>query len=321
MKRFRQQRREFEPVYRRVHTMGSLRKRAEEALACLEACRLCPRGCGAERVSGQWGQCRTGRLAAVACAFAHHGEERVLRGTCGSGTVFFTQCNLHCVFCQNYETSHGQEGQELTAEELAQLFLGLEAAGCHNVNLVTPSHVVPQILEALPLAMERGFHSPLVYNTSGYDSLDTLRLLEGVVDLYMPDFKLWSVSASERYLLAGDYPAVAREAVREMYRQVGDLVVDERGIALRGLLVRHLVMPGMLDDTAAILGFLARDVSVDTYLNLMAQYYPAGQVPGSGLYASIDRGLERGEFNQARRLALRAGFWRLDPWPDTGWEG
>jgi putative pyruvate formate lyase activating enzyme len=222
------------------------------------------------------------------------------------------------VFCQNYDTSHGHEGRKLAAAELAHLFLRLQAAGCHNINLVTPSHVVPQILEALPIAIEEGFSLPLVYNTSGYDSRETLRLLDGVVDIYMPDFKLWTAEVAARYLLAEDYPAVAREAIVAMHRQVGDLMVDEDGLALRGLLVRHLVLPGMLADTRAIVHYLVQEISPHAYLNLMDQYHPAGQVPGDARFSAVDRYLNRAEFTQALKLARKAGLWRLDPWPILG---
>jgi putative pyruvate formate lyase activating enzyme len=252
-----------------------------------------------------------GRRARVASAFPHFGEEDVLRGWHGSGTIFSSFCNLRCVFCQNFETSQLGEGQELDARGLARVMVALQERGCHNINFVTPEHVAPQIVEALPLAIAMGLRLPLVYNTSAYDRLETLRVLEGLVDVYMPDFKLWDEGASRQYLAAVNYPAVAREAVREMHRQVGALQADEDGLALRGVLVRHLVMPGQLADTGAIVGWLA-GLSGDTYLNLMDQYYPAWKASSNPRFAAINRRVTGAEMAEAARLARAAGLWRLD---------
>ncbi|MDK1045210.1 MAG: radical SAM protein [Anaerolineales bacterium] len=255
--------------------------------------------------------CKTGRYARVSSHFAHFGEEDCLRGWHGSGTIFFSMCNLRCVFCQNYDISQAGEGEETEPERLADMMLELQGMGCHNINFVTPEHVVPQILEALPLAVEGGLRLPLVYNTSAYDSMDSLGLLDGIVDIYMPDFKFWDERLSLRYLLAKDYAAVAGRAIQEMHRQVGPLKFDERGLARRGVLVRHLVMPGEIAGTREIMSFLAREVSCDTYVNIMQQYYPAGRV-NSEKFEEIDRGLDGSEFKTAMDQAQEAGLWRFD---------
>ena len=229
-------------------------------------------------------------------------------GLGGSGTIFFSQCNLRCVFCQNFDISWEGHGRPVTAEQLADQMLRLQELGCHNINFVTPSHVVPQILEALVVAAERGLRLPLVYNTGGYDRLETLRWLDGVVDIYMPDFKFWKPETAQELAKAADYPEVARAAIKEMHRQVGDLVLDEHGLARRGLLVRHLVMPGGLDETREILRFLAREVSPDTFVNVMPQYRPEGL---ASRYPAIARPLSRAEFQDAVRIAQEEGLRRL----------
>ena len=302
---------DFEPAYIRLHRTGELSRRAQTALEGLSRCLVCPRCCGVDRLADQTSTCKTGRYAVVASHFPHHGEEDCLRGWMGSGTIFFSWCNLRCVFCQNFETSQGGEGLAVRPDELAVMMLQLQEVGCHNINLVTPEHVVPQVLEALVIAVEAGLHIPLVYNTSAYDSLDSLRLLDGVIDIYMPDFKIWGPEAAHRYLKAKDYPAVARAAIREMHRQVGDLVFDRSGLARRGLLVRHLVMPGHVAGSEAILRFLAEEISPDTYVNVMAQYRPAGKV-GPGQYSEINRPLTTAEYREALRVAAEVGLWRLD---------
>jgi putative pyruvate formate lyase activating enzyme len=239
------------------------------------------------------------------------GEENCLRGWNGSGTIFFELCNLRCVFCQNYDISHTTTGEEMHPEQLAQVMLRLQAIGCHNINVVTPQHLVPQILEALLIAVAEGLHLPLVYNTSAYDALESLQLLDGVVDIYMPDFKFWDAELAKRYFKAGDYPEVARANLREMQRQVGVLTCDEHGLAKRGVLVRHLVMPGCLDDSAAIMRFLAEALSPDTYVNVMPQYRPAGRVSGHN-YAEINRRISSSEYQQTLAAAREAGLWRFD---------
>ena len=273
-----------------------LERRAVRILATLVDCRACPRACGRNRLQDEVGDCRTGRRARVASWFAHFGEEDCLRGQRGSGTIFFAGCNLGCKFCQNHETSQGDEGRELDGEALAQAMLRLATEGCHNINLVTPSHVVPQILEALAIAVRRGLNLPIVYNSGGYDALETLRELDGVVDVYMPDFKLWSPELASRFLGASDYPAVARAAVAEMHRQVGILTIDS-GLARRGMLVRHLVMPGQVADSRQVFDFLA-SLSRDTYVNVMAQYHPAHRasrdpaLARSSSFRDVDRAVE-----------------------------
>lgn len=295
--------------------VDELRRRATEAVAALADCRLCPRDCGVDRLAGKWSACKTGRRARVSSAFAHRGEEDCLRGRNGSGTIFFAHCNLRCVFCQNYDISQairpGPSGEELGPREIASVMLSLQARGCHNINLVTPEHVVPQVLEALVPAVEGGLRLPLVYNTSAYDALESLAWLDGVVDIYMPDFKLWGRVAAARYLRAEDYPAAARAAIREMHRQVGPLQLDADGLARRGLLIRHLVMPGMLEETRSILEWIAGELGPDTYVNLMGQYHPAGKV-SSDSYPEIDRRLALGELAEAEATARELGLTRLD---------
>jgi putative pyruvate formate lyase activating enzyme len=305
-------RRDFVPAHVQAFEHGVLQTRVKTALEHLRECRLCPRACGVNRAENEAGVCRIGRHAHVSSAFPHLGEEDCLRGSRGSGTIFFAGCNLKCVFCQNAEISQFEEGQDVSAEDLAALMLRLQTAGCHNINFVTPEHVVPQILEALLPAGEGGLRLPLVYNTGGYDSLKSLRLMDGLVDIYMPDFKFWSEDRSARYLLARDYPAAARQAIAEMHRQVGPLRVDERGVALRGVLVRHLVMPGLLDETREIMRWLAEEVSRDTYVNLMDQYRPAWKVGAEGRYPEINRTLAPREFGEAEDAARAAGLWRFD---------
>jgi putative pyruvate formate lyase activating enzyme len=291
---------------------AELERRAEQALALLAPrCQVCPRLCRVDRRADVRGLCGSGRRAVVASVFPHFGEEDCLRGWRGSGTIFFSGCNLRCVFCQNWDISWQVRGEEASPWRLAELMLELQALGCHNINWVTPEHVVPQILEAMPYAVAGGLRLPIVYNTSAYDSLDSLRLLEGVVDIYMPDFKLWTAERARRYLKRADYPEVARETIREMQRQVGDLVLDERGLARRGLLIRHLVMPGLLDETERILRWIAEELGPGTYVNLMSQYYVSGRVGRDGQYAEIARRVYRQEYEQALAVAEELGL-RLD---------
>lgn len=305
-----------EPSYRKLHESGELAARAARALASLGSCRVCPRRCCVDRTRDETGFCRTGRRAVVASFGAHFGEEAPLVGTGGSGTIFFSSCNLLCTFCQNYDISHFRSGTEVSPEELADMMLSLQKAGCHNINLVTPSHVVPQILEALPAAVDRGLGVPLVYNTGGYDSMETLRLLDGVVDIYMPDFKFWGRKPAEEFCRAPDYPDRAREALREMHAQVGELELDSRGTAVRGLLVRHLVMPGDIAGTAEIMSFIAREISPNTYVNIMDQYRPFHLACHDG---RIGRSIFAREYARALQSAARAGLRRIDrkaryPW-------
>ncbi|HEY3473771.1 MAG TPA: radical SAM protein [Anaerolineales bacterium] len=301
----------FEPAYLCLYRTGELQKRAREAIGTLASCRVCPRDCGVDRLADKTAACKTGRYARVGSYFPHFGEEDCLRGWNGSGTIFFSWCNLRCQFCQNFDVSHVGHGQEARPERLAEIMLELQDQGCHNINFVTPEHVVPQILEALPLAIERGLQLPIVYNTSSYDSMESLRQMDGVIDIYMPDFKVWDSRTALKYLLAKDYPDAARRVIKEMHRQVGELKVDERGLAKRGVLVRHLVMPGGIGGTREIMEFLAREVSPDTYLNIMAQYYPAGKV-SKDKYPEINRGITRQEYGDAIAAAHEAGLYRFD---------
>ncbi len=300
-----------EPAYLRLLASGELQRRAAAARLRMMRCDLCPRRCGVDRLSSSQGAaCRTGSTAVVCSYGPHHGEEAPLVGRCGSGTIFFGGCNLRCVFCQNWEISHRGEGKVVRAEGLAAMMLDLQAMGCHNINLVSPSHVVAPTLEALAIAAVNGLRLPLVYNTGGYDSLETLALLEGVVDIYMPDMKFADSGVARPYTGVSDYAEVNRAAVREMHRQVGDLVLDGSGIAFRGLLVRHLVLPEGLAGTEATVAFLAREISPETYLNLMDQYRPcyrAAEFPG------LDRRISKAEFAAAVAQAKRYGLCRLDP--------
>jgi putative pyruvate formate lyase activating enzyme len=300
-----------EPSCLTLERSGALAKRVEEALGLLGApCRVCPRLCSVNRLADERGLCRIGRRAMVASHFPHFGEEDCLRGSRGSGTIFFSGCNLRCVFCQNHDISWQVQGEEVSSERLASMMLELQALGCHNINWVTPEHVVPQILEALPTALARGLRLPIVYNTSSYDSPDSLRLMDGVVDIYMPDVKLWTKERARRYLGKREYADVMRANVMEMRRQVGNLVLDEHGLARRGLIVRHLVMPGLLDETEAILRFVADELGPETYVNLMGQYYPAGR---TDRYEEINRRPHREELERAFEIADSLGLRRLDP--------
>ncbi len=262
------------PAYLELYEQGVLRERAVAARERLAACVLCPQVCRTDRLHGEAGVCRVGREALVAAYGPHMGEENVLRGWRGSGTVFFSGCNLRCVYCQNYDISQIARGRAADAAELAAIFLEVQGEGCHNLNLVTPSHVIAQILEALVLAVPRGLRLPIVYNTSGYDSVAALRLLDGVVDIYMPDIKYSDSALAQRYSGIPRYWDVARPALREMQRQVGDLRV-ERGLATRGLLIRHLVLPGDLAGSREVLRFVAEELSREAWVNIMDQYYPA----------------------------------------------
>ncbi len=275
----------------------------------LEKCCLCPRHCGVNRLVAEGGKCRITNQAAVSSYGPHFGEESPLVGGHGSGTIFFTYCNLRCVFCQNYTISQLGEGSAVGGEELARMMLSLQAKGCHNINLVSPTHVVPYILEALELAVSGGLYLPLVYNTGGYDSVETLELLDGVVDIYMPDMKYSDERTAGRLSGIKNYPQVNKAAVREMHRQVGDLQIDEQGVAQRGLLVRHLVLPSRLAGTEEVVRFLAQEVSTNTYLNIMAQYHPcykAFDIP------QLARPVNRQEFSEAIDLAHQQGLYRLD---------
>ena len=309
--------RDFEPAYVGVARAGGLEARVGVALEELRDCRACPRNCGVNRLNDETRVCHTGRHAVVASAFPHFGEEGCLRGWRGSGTIFFSLCNLRCSFCQNWDISQKQAGKECGAQEIARLMLDLQDRGCHNVNFVTPEHVAPQVVEAIAAAVPLGLNVPIVYNTSAYDSLASLGNLDGLVDVYMPDFKFWKPETALELARARDYPERAREAILEMHRQVGPLRFGPDGLAKRGVLVRHLVMPGQEDEATAILEWLAREVSRDTYVNVMGQYrpdYQVGQITRNGnvKYAGINRRPRPEEMERAYALARRAGLWRFD---------
>ena len=306
----------FEPAYLALYRSGELQRRVQTAVAGLADCCACPRDCGVNRLEDKTAVCKTGRYAIVSSYFPHFGEEDPLRGWNGSGTIFFSMCNLRCVFCQNFDISQVKSGLETPPERLAQMMLELQHLGCHNINFVTPEHVVPQVLEGLLVAVEHGLRLPIVYNTSAYDAMESLHLLDGVVDIYMPDFKMWDERLSLRYLKAKDYPQAARQAFKEMHRQVGVLKMDENGLAKRGVLVRHLVMPDGLAGTADIMHFLAEELSPDTYVNIMDQYHPAGKVSAGTIsgrkYEEINRRTTSSEVQQARKEAEKAHLWRFD---------
>jgi len=296
------------PAYRALLPTGELALRVERAYRMLERCRVCPRVCGVNRLENEQGECRTGRRAVVSSFHLHFGEEPPLVGRGGSGTIFFAHCSLHCQYCQNYEISQLGEGVEVGEEELAAMMLRLQQAGAHNINLVTPSHVVPQILAALAIAAQAGLRIPLVYNSGGYDALPTLRLLDGIVDIYMPDAKYAEPEAAWSYSQVKYYPRVNRMALREMHRQVGDLQLDGRGVARRGMIVRHLVLPERLAGTAEVMRFLAEEISRDTYVNVMAQYRPCYR---AGEYPPLRRRITVEEYQEAVDLAHAVGLHRL----------
>lgn len=302
----------MQPVYIKTYKDGILKERIERSLSLLSSCTVCPRLCKVNRLEGETGFCKTGRRALVSSSGPHFGEEAPLVGRFGSGTIFFAFCNLLCVFCQNYEISHGGDGEEVEPETLAGIMLSLQNRGCHNINFVTPSHVVPQILEALPIAIEQGLSIPLVYNSGGYDSVETLRLLDGIVDIYMPDLKFSKDIPALLYCKAPEYPVVVKAAIREMHRQVGDLVLDSKAHALRGLLVRHLVMPDDLAGTGEAMRFLAAEISRNTYVNIMDQYRPCGDGDDSERFPELQRRITPEEFQAARDTAQAEGLVRLD---------
>jgi putative pyruvate formate lyase activating enzyme len=297
------------PAYIALHASGELTARARQLQAILRDCTLCPRGCHANRLQGEIGKCRSTAEAVISSAGPHHGEEPELTGIGGSGTIFFTNCNLWCLYCQNYEISHLKMGEPISIEELAKRMLYLQSRGCHNINLVTPTHFVPQIVEALCLAAERGLQIPLVYNCSGYESVETLRLLDGIIDIYMPDIKYSNDANARRYSGVKDYWEHVRPAVKEMHRQVGNLKINRWGIAERGLLIRHLVLPNNLAGSEAILRFIAKEISPDSYVNIMDQYHPAfkaHRIPELARRVSL---IEYHRVIQlARELGLHQGF-------------
>lgn len=300
----------FHSAYRTLLESGELAKRVEQAHEQLKDCDLCARYCHTNRLKTIKGAvCRTGEHAVVHSFGPHHGEENPLRGWLGSGTIFFSWCNLRCVFCQNWEISHKGIGQEVQSEELAEMMLQLQARGCHNINFVSPSHVVAQIIAATHIAAQRGLDIPLVYNTGGYDSPEALSLLDGIIDIYMPDMKYGNSLLARKYSKVRNYFECNKAAVQEMHRQVGDLVLDEQGIALRGLVVRHLVLPENIAGTDEVLAFIANDISKNTYVNIMDQYHPCYRAHE---YPPLARMITEEEFQAALDMAESHGLARLD---------
>ncbi|HHT63926.1 MAG: radical SAM protein [Bacillota bacterium] len=296
------------PGYLLLAQTGELKKRADDAREFLKNCRLCPQLCGINRTVGEKGICRAGDSILVSSVTPHFGEEKVLVGKKGSGTIFFGLCNLKCVFCQNYELSHFGEGHKITVEQFADAMLQLQDLGCHNINFVSPTHFAAQIVQAVAIAADMGLNIPLVYNTGGFDSIETLKLLVGIIDIYMPDVKFWDEGKAYLYLKAKGYPKVMKAAIKEMHRQVGDLKIDENGLAYKGLLVRHLVMPRGLAGTKEIMIFLAQEISPSTYVNIMGQYQPCYLAKD---FPELNRAITRKELMDAVRLAEEAGLTRI----------
>ena len=297
----------FTPAYKLL-SAGVLSNKVMEAEEILKECTLCPRECRVDRTADQKGFCKTGDKPFVSSWGPHFGEERPLVGRFGSGTIFFSSCNLGCLFCQNYSISHLGEGVEISFEKLAEIMLTLQQGGCHNINFVTPTHQMPMILRSVQIASEKGLNIPIVYNCGGYESLHAIKLLEGVVDIYMPDFKYIDPEMALKYSYAKDYPEAAMAAVKEMHRQVGDLIID-KGIALRGLLVRHLVLPEEIAGTAGVVKFIAEELSKDTYINIMDQYHPCYKAFDN---PPLNRRITNKEYKEALRIAMEAGLRRID---------
>ena len=305
-------RKDFEPAYLRLERSGELAKRASELYAIYRRCRLCPRQCGVDRTKGERGICSSGSRAKVYSAHPHFGEERPLVGRSGSGTIFFSNCNLLCVFCQNWQINHRGDGSDASEDFIGRCMTDLHGAGCHNINLVTPTHVLPNIIGGLRIAIRRGLRVPLVYNCGGYEEVPTLRLLEGIFGIYMPDFKYGDSEVARRYSGVPRYVETTMEALVEMHRQVGPLTLDGRGIAVRGLLVRHLVLPGGLAGTRRVMEFIARELSPDTYVNIMDQYRPCFKAVD---HPPLNRRITTEEFREAVAIAREEGLRRLDGFP------
>jgi putative pyruvate formate lyase activating enzyme len=298
----------FTPAYLLLHP-GALSDKVREAEEILKDCTLCPRQCKVDRTSGGRGFCKTGDKPFISSYSPHFGEEKPLVGRFGSGTIFMGNCNLGCIFCQNYSISHLGEGTEMSFVKLADIMLSLQKQGCHNINLVTPTHQMPMMLRAIIIASEKGLKLPIVYNCGGYESLNAIKILDGIVDIYMPDFKYIDPAMAKMYSKAEDYPEAAMAAIREMHRQVGDLVTDQRGIATRGLLVRHLVLPEEIAGTAGIVKFIAEEISKNTYINIMDQYHPCYKAFD---YPSLNRRITHQEYADAIQIAIDAGLKRID---------
>ncbi len=296
------------PSYLELLEKGELEKRIEALYERMSPCRICPHECKVDRLKGEKGFCKVGGKPVVSSYGPHFGEERPLVGTNGSGTIFFTWCNMACVYCQNWDISHLGEGDEITVEDLAKIMLILQVWGCHNINLVTPTHQIAFIVEAIKIAAEKGLNLPIVYNCGGYESVETLKLLDGIIDIYMPDIKYMDEKVAFKLSKVKNYPKVVKEAVKEMHRQVGDLIIED-GIAKRGLIIRHLVLPGDLSQTEEVIKFVAEEISKDTYFNLMDQYRPCGD---AWKYPPLDRMINKEEWNRALQWAYKYGLKRLD---------
>lgn len=295
------------PGYIKLKEEGTLDERLKELEKMADPCTLCARRCNALRKQGRLGYCQAPFQLYVSSAFPHFGEERPLVGSGGSGTIFLTHCNLRCVFCQNYEISFYGDGAATSILALANMMIRLQEVGCHNINFVTPTHYVPHIVRAVSLAVEIGLRVPLVYNCGGYESLEVVRLLEGIFDIYMPDIKFLDPQLSQRYLNARDYPEVVREVVREMQRQVGDLRTNTEGVAERGLIIRHLVMPSHIEDTKEVLRFVREQISENAFVNIMAQYHPCHR---AFQFPEISRRITRTEYMEALEFAKNIGLKR-----------
>jgi putative pyruvate formate lyase activating enzyme len=302
---------DFEPAYLSLHRTGELKQRANTLWAVMEECRLCPRECGVNRQTGERGFCRAPGAKLVVSAFnPHFGEERPLVGKGGSGTIFLTHCNLRCVFCQNWEISHLGRGNNSSIDELAKMMLKLQKIGCHNINLVTPTHYSAAIVKALDIAATKGLHLPVVYNTSGYERLEILKLLDGIVDIYLPDFKYWDKAMAAKYSAGAErYPELTRAAVGEMHRQVGVAKPASNGIMQRGLMIRHLVMPNDTSGSVKIMEWIAENLPKDTYVNIMAQYRPVYKAYD---YPEISRRISGEEYDKVVNRAVEIGLTNLD---------
>ncbi|MEM7826456.1 MAG: radical SAM protein [Candidatus Aenigmatarchaeota archaeon] len=304
-------REKFKPSYLLIGKK-EMEERIEKLYKILEKCELCPRKCHVNRLKGEKGVCLSGEKLKVSSYFPHFGEEDVLVGTHGSGTIFLSNCNLKCIYCQNYEISHLGEGEEYSEEEVAEMMLYLQKRGCHNINLVTPTHFAPQLVKAIGIAGKKGLEIPIVWNCGGYENVEVIKLLEGIVDIYMPDIKYGSNEGAKKYSNppVADYWDRCREAVKEMHRQVGDLKIDERGLAYRGLLIRHLVLPRNIAESEAVLNFIAKEISPNSYVNIMSQYYPAGEVIlNPNKYPELRESI-REDYLKAIKLAIKLGLTR-----------
>jgi putative pyruvate formate lyase activating enzyme len=295
----------FVPHYINLHKTSELKKRVPLLNDILKNCKLCPRQCGVNRLKGEVGFCKAGEELMISSAFPHFGEEPPLVGNRGSGTIFLTHCNLKCIFCQNYDISHQGHGEIISSEQLAEYMHSLQKRGCHNINFVTPTHYLPQITAALPYAIDLGLNIPLVYNCGGYETLEVIHLLDGIIDIYMPDVKFARREVAEKYTQAPDYPEVVKKALKEMHRQVGDLQINAEGIAERGLLIRHLVMPNGLASSRELMHFIATEISPHSYVNVMSQYRPEYKASD---YPELSRGITHQEYIEAIDSAKDEGL-------------